>query len=322
MPKSSKPNSVESNAKDNNKKVNSESIVGGEAISDSTTSYSSSRRRTFGVTPRDPIHSEPADEANSSAAASAAYVYRKGDTRRAVLWLGAIFSIALLLMYIVYLSMPPFTAEESQLLRLPSTLDDAKQLGNLLYKYKSTYFAQVLIGLAITYVFLQTFAIPGSIFLSILSGYLFPLPLALTLVCTCSAIGASFCYLLSYLALRPLLHKYVANRISSWATEVAKHREHLFNYIMFLRITPFLPNWFINLASPIVGVSLVPFFIGTFFGVMPPSVFAIQGGQTLQKLASTSETVTWRSVSILAVLALLAIAPAVFKNRLKQRLKF
>ena len=33
---------------------------------------------------------------------------------------------------------------------------------------------------------LQTFAIPGSIFLSILSGFLFPFPLALFLVCLVS----------------------------------------------------------------------------------------------------------------------------------------
>lgn len=33
---------------------------------------------------------------------------------------------------------------------------------------------------------LQTFAIPGSIFLSILSGYLYPFPLALFLVCLVS----------------------------------------------------------------------------------------------------------------------------------------
>ena len=36
---------------------------------------------------------------------------------------------------------------------------------------------------------MQTFAIPGSIFLSILSGYLFPFPLALAAVCFCSATG-------------------------------------------------------------------------------------------------------------------------------------
>lgn len=278
------------------------------------------QRRTFGVTPRDPIHPSPPREVVGSRPSP--YVYRKGDTRRAVLWLLAIFACALLFMYALFLSLPQFTAEERSRLKLPASLDDAKSLGNVLSRYKNTYFPQVLCGVAVTYVFLQTFAIPGSIFLSILSGYLFPFPLALVLVCACSAIGASFCYLLSYLVLRPLLHKYFAKRIAAWAAEVARHQEHLFNYILFLRITPFLPNWFINLASPIVNVGLTPFTVGTFFGVLPPSVFAIQGGQTLQKLASTSETVTWRGVSVLAVLALLSIAPALFKNRLRKRLQF
>ena len=40
---------------------------------------------------------------------------------------------------------------------------------------------------------LQTFAIPGSIFLSILSGFLFPFPLALFLVCLVSGMCIPFC---------------------------------------------------------------------------------------------------------------------------------
>lgn len=38
---------------------------------------------------------------------------------------------------------------------------------------------------------LQSFAIPGSIFLTILSGYLFPFPIALTLVCVVRRVGLS-----------------------------------------------------------------------------------------------------------------------------------
>ena len=50
------------------------------------------------------------------------------------------------------------------------------------------------------------------------------------------------------------------------AFQVQRHREHLMNYIIFLRITPFLPNWFINITSPVINVPLAPFFFGTFFG--------------------------------------------------------
>lgn len=48
--------------------------------------------------------------------------------------------------------------------------------------------------------------------------------------------------------------------------QVDKHREHLINYIIFLRITPFLPNWFINITSPVINVPLGVFFLGTFLG--------------------------------------------------------
>lgn len=48
--------------------------------------------------------------------------------------------------------------------------------------------------------------------------------------------------------------------------QVKKHNDNMFSYIMFLRITPFLPNWFINVCAPLVDVPLVPFWAGTFFG--------------------------------------------------------
>lgn len=48
--------------------------------------------------------------------------------------------------------------------------------------------------------------------------------------------------------------------------QVKKHNDNMFCYMMFLRITPFLPNWFINVCAPLVDVPLIPFWLGTFFG--------------------------------------------------------
>ena len=48
--------------------------------------------------------------------------------------------------------------------------------------------------------------------------------------------------------------------------QVQKHKDDLLSYIIFLRITPFLPNWFINISSPVIDVPLLPFFVGTFVG--------------------------------------------------------
>lgn len=89
-------------------------------------------------------------------------------------------------------------------MKFPRSIEDAKQLGLVLSRYKEKYYIQVILrlvfylelawpcshhslfqvlgGVFVTYLFLQTFAIPGSIFLSIVSGYLFPFQVALLLV--------------------------------------------------------------------------------------------------------------------------------------------
>jgi uncharacterized membrane protein YdjX (TVP38/TMEM64 family) len=53
-----------------------------------------------------------------------------------------------------------------------------------------------------------------------------------------ATIGSAVCYMLSL------------------AQEVHHHRHNLINYILFLRITPIFPNWFINVSAPIVSVPL------------------------------------------------------------------
>lgn len=166
---------------------------------------------------------------------------------------------------------------------------------------------------------LQTFAIPGSLFLSILSGFLFPFTLALLLVCCCSAIGATLCYLLSQLVGRRLVKKFFPERANKWAIAVNKHRDNIFNYILFLRMTPFLPNWFINLVAPVIGVPLVPFALGTFLGVGPPSFVAIQAGQTLYKMTSSNDAFSWTSVLMLTGFATLSLVPVLLKQKLRAK---
>ena len=69
---------------------------------------------------------------------------------------------------------------------------------------------------------------------------------------------------------------FILGRAADWSRKVDGQKSNIFSYIVFLRITPFLPNWFINIVSPVIGVRLPPFWLGTFVGVAPPSFIAIQ----------------------------------------------
>ncbi|XP_052004958.1 transmembrane protein 41B [Xyrauchen texanus] len=242
------------------------------------------------------------------------------SARMSILILVSTFACSACVMYLLFKNFPELSEDERGKIKIPKDMDDAKALGTVLSKYKDTYYTQVLLAYFATYIFLQTFAIPGSIFLSILSGYLYPFPLALFLVCLCSGLGASFCYMLSYLVGRPMVYKYLTERAQKWSQQVDKHRDHLINYIIFLRITPFLPNWFINITSPVINVPLGVFFLGTFLGVAPPSFVAINAGTTLYKLTTAGEAVSWNSLLVLGVLAVVSILPVCFQKKLQQKL--
>jgi len=48
--------------------------------------------------------------------------------------------------------------------------------------------------------------------------------------------------------------------------KIQNNKEHTFFYMLFLRLTPLVPNWFVNIGSPIVGIPIRNFFLGTLFG--------------------------------------------------------
>ncbi|XP_003743958.1 transmembrane protein 41B [Galendromus occidentalis] len=241
------------------------------------------------------------------------------SNRNAFIAISAIFLLSGMGLYTVYLFFPEMEPEEKPYVTLPTSLESAKDLGRVLSNYTDDNFAMVLLAFFCTYIFLQSFAIPGSIFLSFLSGFLFPFPLALLTVCLCSAIGASLCYLISYCVGRRLIMHYFPDRVEKLKKQVSNHENNMLYYIIFLRITPFLPNWLINVASPIVSVNLAPFFLGTFLGVAPPSILAIRAGISLQQLASANVMFTLENGLLLTGFAVLSMIPVVLRNRFKNK---
>ena len=72
--------------------------------------------------------------------------------------------------------------------------------------YVSEYPAQFILGYCSTYIFMQTFMIPGTIFMSLLAGALFGIVRGLFLVVFNATAGASSCFFLSKLIGRPLVN--------------------------------------------------------------------------------------------------------------------
>ena len=63
------------------------------------------------------------------------------------------------------------------------------------------------------------------------------------------------------------------------------HKQDLFYFMLFARLTPILPNWSINLFSSLVDVPFIHFFFGTLFGLMPANLMLCTIGASLGEMS-------------------------------------
>ncbi|KAI6702423.1 hypothetical protein NL676_011559 [Syzygium grande] len=205
---------------------------------------------------------------------------------------------------VVYLTMP---ASDYSFLRLPRNLEDLQILRDNLEGYTSDYTLQVLIGYCTVYIFMQTFMIPGTVFMSLLAGALFGVFKGVALVVFAATAGASSCYFLSKLIGRPIIFSLWPDKLNFFQAQVAKRRERLLNYMLFLRVTPTLPNTFINFASPIVDVPYHTFFLATVIGLIPAAY--VTAGIALGDLRSVGDLYDFQSIATLFFIGVISITP-------------
>lgn len=211
----------------------------------------------------------------------------------------------------IYWTMPEL---DTHVLAFPHNLADLRILKDRVAAYTKDYTAQVLLGYVATYIFMQTFMIPGTIFLSLLAGALFGMYKGLFLVVFSATAGASSCYFLSKLVARPLVFWLWPDKIRYFRSKVAQQREKLLNYMLFLRVTPTLPNTFINLASPIVDVPFHTFFLGTSLGLIPASLITVRAGLALGDLKSLEDFYNMKTMVFLFAIGLVFIIPTVLSR--------
>ena len=129
-----------------------------------------------------------------------------------------------------------------------------------------------------------------------------------------------------------------------WLTlpQVDSRRGDLLNYIVFMRVTPILPNIFINIASPVVSVPLGPFALGarlstyvlahheyawcginkrpdddcagTLLGCLPNNFLAVNAGCKLGQLQSLADLADVRLLLIAAGVGVVVVLPVVGKQ--------
>jgi hypothetical protein len=95
----------------------------------------------------------------------------------------------------------------------------------------------------------------------------------------------------------------------------------LFMQLLLIRLFPLTPYWFINLASPLVGVPVVPFMTSMLLGCMPYNYICAQAGAILSEIHELRDMYQqpWILFQIVVVLLLSTVAVLVSKRAKKQQ---
>ncbi len=190
------------------------------------------------------------------------------------------------------------------------------------------HFPQLLFLAVFVYLLLQTFCIPGTIALNVALGSLLGVGLGVPLCTLLGTVGASLCFGLSSLLGVHLVERADARLMKSKGlpklrVQVARHRNDLFVFMLFLRLTPVLPNWLVNLASPVVGVPIRTFAGATLLGILPQTYLSVRFGALVSHALATENgskagvgsIVTAWDTLLLCVVALAVVAAARLRRR-------
>lgn len=167
------------------------------------------------------------------------------------------------------------------------------------------------------YTFYTAFALPGVIVLSVLAGCIFKQPFSFFYVLIAATMGGSLLFLMARTAFgyfllkkdRPLL-----DRLSKGFHEDPIH------YLLFLRLTPLFPFWFVNMAAAFFHVPFSTFVWTTLIGIAPAVFFNTQAGHGLGVLLESPDPITPKVLfnphltTALIGLGFLALLPLLLKK--------
>ncbi|PWN49895.1 hypothetical protein IE53DRAFT_122629 [Violaceomyces palustris] len=212
----------------------------------------------------------------------------------------------------LWLALPVIDDSDRPFLRIPRSFDQLQDLNRVLQHYKDENFGRVMLSWFIVYMFLQAFSIPGSMYMSILAGAMWGVPLALPLVCASVATGATICYLISKFlgAVLVALPSWKA-RVDSWKEKLDQHSDNMLSYLIVIRMMPLPPHNVVNILAPHLGIDIPLFWISTFFGIFAVSVIHTTIGEKLDQMTSADDfnLFSLRNVLLLSGVCLAVLIP-------------
>jgi len=243
--------------------------------------------------------------------------YQHAHTKDFV-YVGLLFLTGFIILVVLYYTVPT-TQNVAFSWKIPRNIEDVRELAGIAQKYYHINPTYVTVLFVYLYIFLQTFGVPGPAILGIIAGALFGPVKGFLVANTCASIGAVTCYYVSSIIGKSIVLRFFPGLLKKFNRFMKEHENNLVWYMLFLRVTPLLPNWFINYASPIVGMPFKLFALGSFLGLIPNSFILVRTGLLLHEVSEFG--LNLKAFFFLAVLALLMLIPTLLSKKEAKKLE-
>ena len=190
------------------------------------------------------------------------------------------------------------------------------------------------------YVVCVALSLPGGLVLTVAGGLLFGWFIGGLAAVVAATIGATIVFLIA----RGAVGETFCERAGPWMAKLSVgFKEEALAYLLFLRLVPAFPFWFVNIAPAVLGVPLKTFVLGTFLGIIPATFAFATAGAGLDSVVMAakrdyaaciaskgvhachmkihaSSIFTPELISALVLLGVVALIPVVLKKYKKRRM--
>eukprot|EP00930_Biecheleria_cincta_P062627 TRINITY_DN48084_c0_g1_i1.p1 TRINITY_DN48084_c0_g1~~TRINITY_DN48084_c0_g1_i1.p1 ORF type:complete len:305 (+),score=57.12 TRINITY_DN48084_c0_g1_i1:49-915(+) len=99
--------------------------------------------------------------------------------------------------------------------------------------------------------------------------------------------GGAGGWIMSYCIGREILLHFAAEKMATLQKEMDKFQGSLFRYMLFLRVSPLFPNWFVNYSTALIGMPFSYYFVASFLAIQPAACMSIAMGSMLRDVGET-----------------------------------
>ncbi|MBM4348564.1 MAG: TVP38/TMEM64 family protein [Deltaproteobacteria bacterium] len=180
-----------------------------------------------------------------------------------------------------------------------------------LMAYTLNHYSSILFGAMAVYTASTALSLPVATILSLTIGFLFGLWVGTAIILFSATLGAT----LAFLAARYVFAEVVSRRMGTTAKKLMSefHRND-FNYLLFLRLVPLFPFWLINLATAFTPIKAQTYVLATAIGIIPGAFVFANLGQSLGRIESPDQLLSFKTLSALILLGIFALIPIFVKK--------